>query len=56
MNASVLGRRNDWWATGKSSVDTVYKTNRDELHAITDSLNERRIQIIIGPRRVGKST
>ena len=56
MNAAVLSRRNDWWATGKSSVDSVYKIKRSEFNRIIDSLDARRIQIIIGPRRVGKST
>jgi len=56
MTASVLGRRNDWWATGKSSVDSAYKLARKELSTVIDSLASRRIQIIIGPRRVGKST
>ena len=56
MTAAVLGRRNDWWATGKSSVDSAYKLARNELSTIIDCLEARRIQIIIGPRRVGKST
>ena len=56
MTSIVLGRRNDWWATGKSSVDSAYKLARNELHTVISSLEARRIQIIIGPRRVGKST
>lgn len=56
LNTAVLGRRNDWWGTGKSAVDSIYKIARDELAIITDGLNDRRIQLIIGPRRVGKST
>ena len=56
MTSSILGRRNDWWTTGKSSVDSAYKLAREELKAIIDNLQTRRIQIIIGPRRVGKST
>ena len=56
MNTAVLGRRNDWWSTGVSSVDSVYKIKRNEFNKITDALDSRRIQIIIGPRRVGKST
>jgi len=56
MNAAILSRRNDWWATGKSSLDSVYKHKRSEYNKIIDGLNARRIQIIIGPRRVGKST
>ena len=56
MNAAVLSRRNDWWSTGESSVDTVYKIKRNEFNKITGALDSRRIQIIIGPRRVGKST
>ena len=56
MDSSILGRRNEWWNTGKSSLDSMYKTARDELQSIIDGLEERRIQIIIGPRRVGKST
>ncbi|MCL2153363.1 MAG: ATP-binding protein [Oscillospiraceae bacterium] len=56
MTATILGRRNNWWLSGKSSVDSAYKIARDELKTITDSFGARRIQIIIGPRRVGKST
>ena len=56
MTAAVLGRRNDWWVTGKSSIDSIYRLARDELKFITDSLDERRIQLVVGPRRVGKST
>ena len=56
MTATVLGRRNDWWITGRSTIDSVYKLARRELDTIVASLSKRRIQIIIGPRRVGKST
>jgi len=56
VNTAVLSRRNDWWSTGVSSVDSVYKIKRNEFNKITDALDSRRIQIIIGPRRVGKST
>ena len=56
MNTAILSRRNDWWSTGVSSVDSVYKIKRNEFNNITDTLDSRRIQIIIGPRRVGKST
>ena len=56
MTSVVLGRRNEWWATGKSSVDAVYKLARNELNTVIEGLDARRIQIIIGPRRVGKST
>ena len=56
MTAAVLGRRNNWWISGKSSVDSSYKIARSELETITNSFDTRRIQIIIGPRRVGKST
>ena len=56
MNATVLSRRNNWWVTGKSDLDLAYKIRRSEFNNIIDTLNTRRIQIIIGPRRVGKST
>ena len=56
MTAAILGRRNSWWATGKEAVGSVYKHARKELGIVTGSLSARRIQIIIGPRRVGKST
>ena len=56
MTTAVLGRRNDWWVTGKSSVDSAYKLARNELDTVIKGLDARRIQIIIGPRRVGKST
>ena len=56
MTAAILGRRNEWWVTGKSSVGSAYKLAREELKTVTGNLSERRIQLIIGPRRVGKST
>ena len=56
MNTAVLVRRNDWWTTGKSFVSSTYKLARNELNAIINGLDKRRIQLIIGPRRVGKST
>ena len=56
MTAAVLGRGNDWWVTGKSYIDSVYKLARNELHTVVERLSTRRIQIITGPRRVGKST
>ena len=56
MNVAVLGRRNNWWSTGESSVDSAYKIKRSEFNRLLDALDTRRIQLIIGPRRVGKST
>ena len=56
MTAAVLGRRNDWWGTGKSAVDSSYKLARTELNRVIGGLDARRIQVIIGPRRAGKST
>ena len=56
MNVAVLSRRNEWWSTGKSSVGAAYKIRRSEFDKIVAALDLRRIQIIIGPRRVGKST
>ena len=56
MNVAVLGRRNDWWATGRSSLASEYKLAREEMKTVLVSMDARRIQIIIGPRRVGKST
>ena len=55
LTATILGRRNDWWTAGKSSVGSLYKLARDELSMIEDYLSGRRIQLIIGPRRAGKS-
>ena len=56
MNTSVLQRRNEWWAAGKCAIDSIYKITREELKIVTDGLDSHRIQVIIGPRRVGKST
>ena len=56
MTATILGRRNTWWATGKTTLDSIYKIAREELQTVTSNLDARRIQVIIGPRRVGKST
>lgn len=56
MNTATLSRRNEWWATGANSIDSIYKIKRNEFNRLIDCMEERRIQIIIGPRRVGKST
>lgn len=56
MNTAALSRRNEHWSTGKSSIDSVYKLKRSEFNRIINTIDSRRIQIIIGPRRVGKST
>jgi len=56
MNPAILFRRNEWWATGKSTIDSIYMIAREELRTVVDALSSRRIQLIIGPRRIGKST
>ena len=56
MTTAVIGRRNEWWVTGASLIDLNCKLARRELSTVIDGLASRRIQIIIGPRRVGKST
>ena len=56
MDTAILGRRNEWWATGKSSIDSAYKLARSELDTVIEGLAARRVQLVIGPRRVGKST
>ena len=56
MTVEILGRRNGWWSSGKSNFAPLYKIAREELSAIKDNLYARRIQIITGPRRAGKST
>jgi len=53
---SSLGRRNDWWVTRKSNEGSVFEVARDELRYVNEKMAERRIQLIVGPRRVGKST
>jgi len=56
MDSAILQRRNEWWTTGKNAASAVYKATRDELEVVTGGVDSRRIQLIIGPRRVGKST
>jgi len=56
MTVEILGRRNGWWSTGKSNFAQLYKIARDEFSIIKDNLYARRIQILTGPRRAGKST
>ena len=56
MTGVFLRHRNDWWTSGKCSAGSLYKIAREELTFVVDGLLSRRIQIIIGPRRVGKST
>ena len=55
MNAALLSRRNDWWSTGKSTIGSAYELARNEIDTVIGGLGSRRIQLIIGPRRVGKS-
>jgi predicted AAA+ superfamily ATPase len=56
FSISDIGRSNEWWRTGTSPFADAYKMLREEYQSVLDNLPERRIQMIIGPRRVGKST
>lgn len=51
----ALARVNDWWNTGKSRVAEKYKNKRNIFNKLKDEVNIRRILILLGPRRVGKS-
>jgi hypothetical protein len=51
-----LEKINEWWETGKIPAELVPQTKRNLFSQIADTLDDRRIVAIIGPRRTGKTT
>lgn len=52
----VLNARNPWWKAGKVPEALAPQKNRPELQNLIKELAEKRITVIYGPRRVGKTT
>jgi len=51
-----IERFNEWWFTGKIRKELAQPFKRHVLPKILESLKERQILIIVGLRRVGKTT
>ena len=49
-------RFNEWWFTGKIRKELALPFHRHAFPQIMESLKERQILLITGPRRVGKTT
>ncbi|RLG96749.1 hypothetical protein DRO28_05180 [Candidatus Bathyarchaeota archaeon] len=49
-------RFNEWWFTGKIRRELAPRFKRYAFPRIIESLKERQILLLIGPRRVGKTT
>jgi predicted AAA+ superfamily ATPase len=53
--ADALLSANEWWATGKSRIAERYRKKRAAFQQVKKEMDSKRIVIISGPRRVGKS-
>jgi predicted AAA+ superfamily ATPase len=51
-----LHKVNPWWRTGTGNPGYRYPVKRPEFSSLLASMDRTRIQILVGPRRVGKST
>lgn len=50
-----LEKINEWWFTGRVKEAEVFQYKREDFLKIKEELKSRRIIILLGPRRVGKS-
>jgi len=51
-----IGRFNEWWFTGKIRKELALPFKRHVLSKILESLQDRQVLIIVGLRRIGKTT
>jgi len=51
-----LERFNEWWFTGKIRRELALPFRRYAFSRVMESLRERQILLVTGPRRVGKTT
>jgi uncharacterized protein len=51
-----LAHSNRWWNSGIVDSGFQYKTVRSEFSKIVEKIDDERALLIVGPRRVGKST
>lgn len=51
-----LQKENQWWSTGQVSPELSKTFRRADFYAYRDLLNEAYAKVVVGPRRVGKST
>jgi predicted AAA+ superfamily ATPase len=56
MLSDDIERFNEWWFTGKVRRDLALPFRRYAFSRIMESLGERQILVVTGPRRVGKTT
>ena len=54
-NITVLQETNPWWSSGSVKSAFVGKVERVQMPALRESLDERPILMLQGPRRVGKT-
>lgn len=50
-----LEKINEWWLTSAAKEATLYPLKREKFEILKKELETSRINIIVGPRRVGKS-
>jgi len=56
MPIEDVERFNEWWFTGKIRRELAFPFRRYAFSRIMESLRERQILLLTGPRRVGKTT
>ena len=56
MKLPLLYRINYWWTTGMINEAFLPSTKRSEAQSVLEHLPKRRVLVITGPRRTGKST
>ena len=52
----IMHTYNPWWDTGKVPPSKALEFKRRDYHKLLDTLEDRKITAIVGPRRVGKTT
>ncbi len=50
-----LERVNEWWLTGRVREKELFPIKRHYFEQVKRELETQRVEIVIGPRRVGKS-
>ena len=56
MKIPLLYRINYWWTSGAVNEAFLPLTVRSEAQAVLEHLHKRRVLVVTGPRRTGKST
>lgn len=56
MELARISEQNPWWTTGTVRDELCPPFERDMVSVLATSLSERRVRLLRGPRRTGKST